>query len=172
MTDILSKKLESKIDNKLISKSKRKRLEDGFKKGKVVNEVLDKPTVMTLYKMITDHIIAYVNGSVSAGKESVLFWGVDDNNVNVALKIYLVSTSNFKKREPYILGDPRFSNLKKGTKNLVYLWAKKEFRNLSQCHDAGIPVPNPRYITNNVLAMDFVGENGTPCKTLLDSQID
>ena len=171
MTDIISKKLESKIDNRLISKSKRKHLEDGFKKGKVVNEVLDKPTVMTLYKMITDHIIAYVNGSVSAGKESVLFWGVDDNNVNVALKIYLVSTSNFKKREPYILGDPRFSNLKKGTKNLVYLWAKKEFRNLSQCHDAGIPVPNPRYITNNVLAMDFVGENGTPCKTLLDSQI-
>ncbi|MFQ5476269.1 MAG: serine protein kinase RIO [Nitrosopumilus sp.] len=172
MTDILSKKLESKIDNKLISKSKRKRLEDGFKKGKVVNEVLDKPTVMTLYKMITDHIIAYVNGSVSAGKESVLFWGVDDNDVSVALKIYLVSTSNFKKREPYITGDPRFSNLKKGTKNLVYLWAKKEFRNLSQCHDAGIPVPQPLHVTNNVLAMKFVGENGAPCKSLLDSQVD
>ena len=58
MTDILSKKLESKIDKKLISKSKKRELEDGFKKGKVVNEVLDKPTVMTLYKMITDHVIA------------------------------------------------------------------------------------------------------------------
>ena len=69
MTDVISKKLESKIDQKLASKSKRKHLQDGFKKGKVVNEVLDKPTVMTLYKMITDHIIAYVNGSVSAGKE-------------------------------------------------------------------------------------------------------
>ena len=172
MTDILSKKLESKIDNKLISKSKRKHLEDGFKKGKVVNEVLDKPTVMTLYKMITDHVIAYVNGSVSAGKESVLFWGVDENDVSVALKIYLVSTSNFKKREPYITGDPRFSNLKKGTKNLVYLWAKKEFRNLSQCHDVGIPVPKPLYVTNNVLAMEFVGKDGTPCKSLLNSEMD
>ena len=171
MTDMLSKKLESKIDNKLISKSKRKHLKDGFKKGKVVNEVLDKPTVMTLYKMITDHIIAYVNGSVSAGKESVLFWGVDENDIDVALKIYLVSTSNFKKREPYILGDPRFSNLKKGTKNLVYLWAKKEFRNLSQCYVAGIPVPKPLYVTNNVLAMDFVGEKGSPCKSLLDSEV-
>ena len=116
MTDVISKKLESKIDNKLNSKRKRKHLDDGFKKGKVVNEVLDKPTVMTLYKMITDHIIAFVNGSVSAGKESVLFWGVDENDVDVALKIYLVSTSNFKKREPYITGDPRFSHLKKGTK--------------------------------------------------------
>lgn len=172
MTDILSRKLESKIDNKLNSKSKRKHLEDGFKKGKVVNEVLDKPTVMTLYKMITDHIIAYVNGAVSAGKESVLFWGVDENNINVALKIYLVSTSNFKKREPYISGDPRFTHVKKGTKNLVYLWAKKEFRNLTQCYEAGIPVPNPRNVTNNVLTMDFVGNDGSPSNQLLNSEVD
>ena len=172
MSDEISRKLESKIDKKLTSKSKRKHLEDGFKKGKVVNEVLDKPTVMTLYKMIKDHIIAYVNGSVSAGKESVLFWGVDENDVSVALKVYLVSTSNFKKREPYILGDPRFSHLKKGTKNLVYLWAKKEFRNLSQCYDAGIPVPKPIQVSNNVLAMSFIGQNGTPAKSLLVSDVD
>jgi RIO kinase 1 len=172
MSDEISRKLESKIDRKLSSKSKRKHLDDGFKKGKVVNEVLDKLTVMTLYKMITDHIIAYVNGAISAGKESVVFWGVDDNNIDVALKIYLVSTSNFKKREPYIIGDPRFSHLKKGTKNLVYLWAKKEFRNLSQCYNVGIPVPRPLYVTKNVLAMDFVGENGAPCKSLLTSKVD
>ena len=98
MFDDIDRKLESKIDRKLISKSKRKQLDDGFKKGKVINEVLDKPTVMTLYKMIKDHIISYVNGTVSAGKESLLFWAVDENNVDVALKIYLVSTSNFKKR--------------------------------------------------------------------------
>ena len=35
MTDILSKKLESKLDKKLISKAKRKTLDDGFKKGKI-----------------------------------------------------------------------------------------------------------------------------------------
>jgi len=172
MTDTISKKLESKLDNKLRSKRKRSPLEDGFKKGKVVNEVLDKPTVMTLYKMITDHVIAYVNGSVSAGKESVLFWGVDENDVNVALKIYLVSTANFKKREPYILGDPRFSHLKKGTKNLVYLWARKEYRNLTQCYQAGIPVPRPLYVTNNVLAMEFIGDGGAPAKSLLTSEVD
>ena len=172
MTDIISKKLESKIDNILNSKRKRKHLEDGFKKGKTINEVLDKRTVMTLYNMITDHIIAYVNGTVSAGKESVLFWAVDEDDQNVALKIYLISTSNFKKREPYILGDPRFLHLKKGTKNLVYLWARKEHRNLRQCYNAGIPVPRPRYVTNNVLAMDFVGENGAPAKQLLTSDVD
>ena len=170
--DDLSRKIESKVDNKLISKSNRGSLKDGFKKGKVINDVLDKSTVMTLYKMITDNVIAYVNGSVSAGKESVVFWGVDKNNMDVALKIYLISTSNFKKREPYILGDPRFSNIKKGTRNLVYLWAKKEFRNLTRCHDAGLPVPRPLYHTKNVLAMEFIGTNGVPCKSLLHSEVD
>ena len=53
----ISRKLESKLDKKIFSKSRKKNLPDGFKKGKVVNEVLDKPTVMTLYKMITDHIL-------------------------------------------------------------------------------------------------------------------
>lgn len=172
MTDELGRKLESKIEKKLSSKSKRKQLVDGFKKGKVVNEVLDKPTVMTLYKMISDHTISYVNGAVSAGKESVLFWGVGEDQKSVALKIYLISTSNFKKREPYILGDPRFSNLRKGTKNLVYLWARKEFRNLSQCFDAGLSVPEPILVTNNVLAMSFIGKDGSPSKTLLGSQVD
>ena len=33
-------------------------------------------------------------------------------------------------------GDPRFRHVKKGTKNLVYLWAKKEYRNLTQCYEA------------------------------------
>ena len=172
MIDELSKKLESKLDKKLISKYKRKQLDDGFKKGKVINEVLDKPTVMTLYNMRRDHIIAYVNGPVSAGKESVLFWAVNEKNEDIALKIYLVSTSNFKNREPYILGDPRFSNLKKGTKNMVYLWAKKEFRNLTQCFEAGIPVPSPLYVTKNVLAMNFIGNTGIPSKSLLESTVN
>ena len=172
LSDDISRKLESKLDEKIFSQSRKKQLKDGFKKGKVINEVLDKPTVMTLYKLITDHIIAYVNGSISAGKESVVFWAVDENNVDVALKIYLVSTANFKKRAAYILGDPRFLKLKKGTKNMVFLWAKKEFKNLSRCYDCGIPVPKPIHVTRNVLAMEFVGKNGSPCKVLLESQID
>ena len=75
MTDIISRKLESKIDNKLISQSKRRKLPDGFKKGKVVNEVLDKPTVMTLYKMITDHVIAYVKWFCKCWKRICCFLG-------------------------------------------------------------------------------------------------
>ena len=127
---------------------------------------------MTLYKLITDHIIAYVNGSISAGKESVVFWAVDENNVDVALKIYLVSTSNFKKREAYILGDPRFSKLKKGTKNLVFLWAKKEFKNLSRCHDCGISCTQT-YSSYSIMYLrwNLWVKTALQCKVLLNPKL-
>ena len=54
----------------------------------------------------------------------------------------------------------------------MYLWAKKEFRNLSECFDAKIPVPKPIDVSNNVLAMEFIGNNGIPAKTLLESDVD
>ncbi|NIP61438.1 MAG: serine protein kinase RIO, partial [Nitrosopumilaceae archaeon] len=172
MSEDLDKKLMDKIDRKLLAKSKRGKLSDGFDKNKVVNEVLDRSTVMTLYKMITSHIISYVNGVVSAGKESLVFWAVNESGKDVALKIYLVSTTSFKKRLQYIQGDPRFSKIKGGTKNLVYAWAKKEFRNLSQCYENNLPVPNPIYISNNVLAMEFIGTEGRSASRLVESEVD
>ncbi len=168
----LDKKLESWINGKLISKSKRRKFEDGFKKNKVINEVLDKSTMMIMYNMINSHIISYVNGVVKAGKESVLFWAVDENQNDIALKVYLVTTTSFKKRAPYILGDPRFSKIKHGTRNLVNLWARKEFSNLKRCSKYGISAVKPIYVSKNVLAMEFVGKNGIPTNTLLESQVD
>ena len=166
------KKIESKIKSKLEQKKKKKTLDDGFKKNKVVNEVLDKITVMQLYSLITSKIISHVNGVVKAGKESVVFWAKDPENNDIALKIYLVTTSNFKKRRQYVMGDPRFTNIKKGTKNLVYLWARKEFQNISKCHDCGISVVTPRHVSKNILIMDFEGIDGKPENTLLESKVD
>jgi len=167
----LDKKLESWINSKLISKSKRGKF-DGFKKNKVINEVLDKSTMMIMYNMINSHIISYVNGIVKAGKESVLFWAVDENQNDIALKVYLVTTTSFKKRAPYILGDPRFSKIKHGTRNLVNLWARKEFSNLKRCSKYGISAVKPIHVSKNVLAMEFVGKNGIPANTLLESQVN
>ncbi|MFM7797114.1 MAG: RIO1 family regulatory kinase/ATPase, partial [Candidatus Nitrosotenuis sp.] len=97
---------------------------------------------------------------------------VDPNGNNVALKVYLTSTSSFKKRAPYIVGDPRFSHLKKGTRNMVYLWAQKEFKNLKQCVRHGLPVVKPLHVSKNVLAMEFVGEAGVPAPTLHETEVD
>ena len=103
----LDSNASSKIKTKL-AKSSKSKLFDGFEGNKTVNEALDKSAVMTIYGMIKSGIISYVNGIVSAGKESVVFWAVGDNSSDIALKVHLVSTANFKKRMPYIDGDPRF----------------------------------------------------------------
>ena len=172
MSDRIEEKLESKINSKLDKKQKSKSLDDGFKKNKVINEVLDKPTIFELYELIKSKIISYVNGVVKSGKESVVFWAVGPNQSDLALKVYLVTTSNFKKRSEYLIGDPRFARVKKGTKNIVYLWAKKEFQNILQCYNCGIPVVTPIHVSKNILVMKFVGSDGKPEKTLLESDVD
>lgn len=158
--------------NKILPKQKRRSPQTGFDKNKVVNQVLDKSTMFTLHDMINKKIISYVNGIVKAGKESVLFWAVDPKGNNVALKVYLTSTSSFKNRAAYILGDPRFSHLKKGTRNMVYLWAQKEFKNLNQCIKNNLPVVRPIHVSKNVLAMEFVGKDGVPEHTLHEAEVD
>ncbi|MCH2402492.1 MAG: serine protein kinase RIO [Candidatus Nitrosopelagicus sp.] len=160
------------LNSKNFLKSKKKILPDGFKKNKTVNEVLDKLTTLTLFNLIKSKTIAYVNGVVRAGKESVVFWAVSPDNNDIALKVYLVTTSSFKKRATYILGDPRFSRIKKGTRNLVYLWAKKEHQNLTRCVRNSIPVVKPITVKNNVLALEFVGKDGIPEKTLIESEVN
>ncbi len=173
--DIVDSDLDDlEIDEKFerIFAKKKKTLDDGFKKFKTVNQVLDKSTMFTMYEMINAKIISYVNGIVRAGKESVLFWAVGSDGKDVALKVYLVSTSSFKKRMPYIMGDPRFSRVKHGTKNMVYLWAKKEFGNLQLCHKKNLPVVRPIHVEKNVLAMEFVGKDGVPAPTLHETEVD
>ena len=172
MSDNSEKKIELKIKSKLDQKKRKKTLDDGFKKNKVVNEVLDKITILQLHDLINSKIISYVNGVVKAGKESVVFWAKDFDDNDLALKIYLVTTSNFKRRSQYVMGDPRFTNVKKGTKNIVYLWARKEFQNISKCYDCGISVVKPRHVSKNILIMDFEGTDGKPEQTLLESEID
>jgi len=163
---------ETKINKILRSKTFKKNFPDGFQKNKVVNEVLDKATIMTLYSMLKSNIISKINGVIKAGKESVLFWAKDEENSDVALKVYLISTSNFQKRLLYVQGDPRFSKIKKGTRNIVYLWAQKEYRNLLQCRKFSIPVNRPYAVKNNVLALEFIGSEGVSCKTLLESEVN
>lgn len=163
--------IETNLEDRLRRKTNRFLPKDGFKGGKTVNEVLDRSTTMTLYKMISSGVISGVDGAVGAGKESLLFLG-RKNDLYVALKVYLISTSNFKRRTIYMKGDPQFSRFRKNTRHIVYKWAQKEFRNLQMAHNAGIPVPRPIKVANNVLAMEFIGEGGQPAPILLHQHVD
>ncbi len=169
----LQDKLAKKMNLRLVGMARARKTEKGiFDKDKVLEAVFDKSTVMLLSRMINNGIISYVNGAVGAGKESQMYWAVDPSGQDLAVKIYLVTTSNFKKRYPYLIGDPRFTRIKKGTRSLVELWAKKEFRNLSKSFNTGISCPEPITVVKNILIMKFVGSNGVPASTLVESEVD
>ena len=173
MSDEIGKKLTKRIDRELLTKERRGISEKGvFDKRKVMDDVLDKTTIMILSKLINSGIISYVNGIIGSGKESKMYWAVDPDGKDIALKIYLVTASTFKKRAPYLVDDPRFSRIKKGTRNIVELWAQKEFRNLTQCVKSGIPSIKPIHVIKNVLVLEFVGKNGVPAKTLVETETD
>ena len=172
LSDKLQEKLAKRIENRLVGKDReRKSQKDGFS-NKVFDEVFDKATTMAVSDMKNSGTISYVNGSVGSGKESKTFWAVDPSGKDLALKIYLVATLNFKKRMPYLLGDPRFTKIRKGTRNLVELWAQKEFANLKHCYESGISCVKPIAVVKNVLVMEFVGKNGVPAPTLVESEVD
>ena len=136
---------------------KNKRSED----YQVIEEVFDKSTLMVIYDFMNKGIIDEIHGVVNAGKEARVYWGKDTQGNELAIKIYLTSSAEFKKGMiPYIEGDPRFAHVRRDTRSLIYTWAQKEFKNLQRAKEAGVNVPEPLAIQKNVLIMKFIGKNG------------
>ncbi len=100
-------------------------------------------------------------GVISSGKEARVYWAKSPKGEDLAVKIYLTATSEFRKSMyQYIIGDPRFENVRKDTRSLIYAWTRKEFKNLKRMHECGVRVPKPIYYMKNILVMEFIGEDG------------
>ena len=136
----------------------------------VFDDVFNTPTIMVLNSLINNNVLKYIKGALASGKESKVYLALGINSEFRAVKIYLTVSAEFKKRLQYIAGDPRFSDIKKGSRNLISIWAKKEFKNLHTAYKSGVSVPFPHYVRRNVLVMEFIGdEDGNPCSNLLNS---
>jgi len=133
--------------------------------------VFDRDTLFTLYDMMNRGELDYLNGVVQAGKEGRVYWGVRRGK-DVAVKLYYTTTSDFRKRLIYMTGDPRFRRVRRYGHGLIFEWAKKEFANLRQAHDAGVRVPEPFTVQRNVLVMEFIGEGGVPAPTLEETDVN
>lgn len=134
-----------------------------------LEEVFDKPTLMLIYRMLSTGLLSRLHGCIEAGKESRIYLGKNSRGKDVAVKIYLKATSEFRKgRQIYLEGDPRFQKSRKGTRSLIDLWARKEFKNLHAAYSAGVSVPKPILVRGNVLVMEFIGDKGAPAPLLKD----
>ena len=86
---------------KLISQ---KRIKDSDDR-KVSSEIFDKATLQVLYKLANQGYLDVLNGAISTGKEANVLKGIKDDGSIVAVKIYRIATSDFKKMQYYIAKD-------------------------------------------------------------------
>jgi RIO kinase 1 len=136
----------------------------------VFEEVFDRKTLMILYDLSNADAFAYLNGVISSGKEARVYWGVKSDGTDVAVKIYVVASSDYKKRLQYVDGDPRFNKIRRDSRGIAELWARKEYVNLKQAFNAGVRVPRPLTFQGNVVVMEFIGKAGIPAPRLIDSK--
>src|SRR5574344_2720474 len=121
--------MDSKINKadaelqKLISE---KRIKDDDDK-KVSSEVFDDKTLKTLYKLANQNYLDILNGAISTGKEANVLKGIKDDGSIIAVKIYRITTSDFKKMHYYIDGDPRFNVKSTNKRQLIKAWVNKEY---------------------------------------------
>lgn len=140
---------------------------DKSKDRATVEEVFDNTTRMVVFDLMNSGIFYELNGVISAGKEARVYWGTTKDGGDVAVKIYLTSSAEFKSgMHKYIEGDPRFKDVKHDTRSLIAVWAQKEFRNLREADAAKVRVPKPIAVKSNVVVMEFIGKVGVRASTL------
>ena len=139
---------------------------------KVKDDVFDDATLLALYKLVQKGWISRFGGPISAGKESNVY-KCDSRTGPVAVKIYLTRTANFNQMQKYIIGDRRFTNIKKSRQDVIFAWTKKEFSNLSRAKKSGLSVPAPYVWDRNILVMELIaGSDGVPYPQLRNAHFD
>ncbi|MDH4123359.1 MAG: serine protein kinase RIO [Thermoplasmata archaeon] len=133
---------------------------------KTYDQVFDKKTLLTIYKLFSDGVFDVFDFPIATGKEGNVFRGVTSSGHFVAIKIYRISNATFKDLSKYILGDPRFKGESKRFPNVIYSWARKEYKNLYRFIEAGVRVPNPIALNKNVLVMEYIGDEVSPARSL------
>jgi RIO kinase 1 len=154
------------VDKRLLKKERAYETEQLMKEKRseeleVLEEVFDRSTLMVVYDFLNKGVLSSIHGVVSAGKESRVYWAKDSEGKELAVKIFLTVSAEFRKGMlPYIEGDRRFEGVKHDTRSLVFTWARKEYRNLEQATWARVRVPRPVAVKKNVLIMGFIGKDG------------
>ncbi|MFW9918469.1 MAG: serine protein kinase RIO [Candidatus Thorarchaeota archaeon] len=144
-------RIDDEIDRR---RSKRRRDDDEYK---VVEGVIDPPTLKAIYRLFKRTPLDKVHGVISTGKEANVYRGETTEGKSVAVKVYRMSTAETDFMKEYMIGDPRFKRVGRRSRVLIPQWAMKEYKNLIRYHEAGVRVPVAIAIDRNVLVMEFIG---------------
>jgi RIO kinase 1 len=134
--------------------------------------------------MVKNEKLKQIFGCLSTGKEANVYLAEGEMNLETmeklpsgkqefAIKVFKTSILKFKDRERYVSGEFRFrkGHCKSNPRKMVKLWAEKEVRNLKrlQLTNGLIKSPKPYLLKNNIIVMEFIGENGIGAPRLKDA---
>jgi RIO kinase 1 len=134
---------------------------------KIWNNVFDEFTENIIKRLITKGFIEGIESPVMIGKEANIFTALTKKKEKRIVKIYRLESCNFNKMYSYIKSDPRFMNLKNQRRQIIFTWAKREYKNLLIARKSNVKSPMPIAIINHVIIMEMVGNNN-PAKQLKD----
>lgn len=139
---------------------------------RVFDQVFDRMTLMSLYKLMRGGVIDTLDFPIARGKEAHVFHATDIDGKTVAVKIFHTSNAVFKNLIQYIEGDRRFGGLRRRHRDLVDIWVRKEHRNLTRLARWGLNVPQPIGIHKNVLVMEYLGTKISASPKLREVKVD
>jgi RIO kinase 1 len=136
---------------------------------KIYENVFDGFTIDRIRKLMGQHVIEGLESPVKIGKEANIFTAKTMRGEKRIVKIYRLESCNFNKMYDYIRYDPRFLNIKKQRRQVIITWVMREYRNLMKAREAGVRVPTPLACVDNVLILEYLGDDERIAPQLKDS---
>jgi RIO kinase 1 len=138
-------------------------------KFKVMHNVFDRFTSRNLFKLISEDYFSGLESPIAVGKEANIFSALGPKG-RVMVKIYRLETCDFNRMYDYIKYDTRYENLKKRKRKVILAWVQREFRNLHKAREADVRVPTPMTFKENIIVMEFVGNENIIAPRLKDKK--
>lgn len=141
-------------------------------KFKTYGNVFDRFTLQTIERLRSKGVIDELKSPIFVGKESNVFTATSQGGTErLVVKIYRLESCDFKRMFEYLMHDYRYDRLpaKAGDfrRRVILSWVHREYRNLLRAREIGVRVPTPITYLNNVLVLEFIG-NETPAPRLKD----
>ena len=140
----------------------------GREEWKIYKNVFDSFTERNIFSLSSQGYFEELIQPIALGKEANVFLARRKDDTFVAVKIYRLENCNFNKMYTYIRSDPRFLGLENQKRKIVFNWVQREYRNLLIAR-AKTRVPNPITFKDNIIVMEFIGDERNAAPMLKDA---
>ena len=125
---------------------------------KVYGNVFSSHSRKLLFKLSTQGYFDKLESTLFVGKEANIFTALTKDDERIIVKIYRLENCNFNKMREYLVSDPRYINTTTNARQIIFTWTQREYRNLMLAREV-IRVPKPIAIKDNVLLMEYIGDD-------------